>query len=65
MYSHRGKELGDLSYKNDYFKKAILNGGQKWISMRINQWTEIFTHLNTKMLELSISLISQNMLRYF
>ena len=65
MYRHRGKKLGDLPYKNDYFKKAILNGGQKWISMKINQWTEIFTHLNTKILELSISLISQNMLRDF
>lgn len=55
MYSHRGKKLGDLSYKNVYLKKGTLNAGQMWISMKINQWTEIVTHVNVRILELSIS----------
>ena len=55
MYSHRGKKLGDLSYKNVYLKKGTLNAGQMWISMKINQWTEIVTHVNARILELSIS----------
>lgn len=36
-------------------KKGTLNAGQTWISMKINQWTEIVAHVNARILELSIS----------
>lgn len=47
--------------REHFLKKGTLNGGQQWISMKIYSWTEIFTHLRIKILELKISLISQNM----
>ena len=60
-----GKKIRRFVLQECLLKKGTLNEGQKCISMKINQWTEIFTHLNGKILKLSVSLISQNMLRDF